>query len=616
MENNNTLLPQPAIAARAAASLVALACAGTLRRPATARRALARRLALLMLALPFAAPGAPPQAATTPVASVDPAVPTPAGRPCVVELFRNRSLTIGYETVDYTYAPPPACRGPWAKVVLKMDFAGSREDYATTTTLRLAGVPLFQGAMPDFDSTARWHAERDVTDQASLFARPHNGQLSGLEVEWDGPREPLLASARLLFYRATAAAPVQARPDAVYGLGGDSSAELLLPHNIVRAYLDVYNAAPWWFTCVPDADLTRWWQLGSSLAPGDARKLGIFPPSEGCSGGSFAEIRVSIDGTPAGVAPYFPRHAPDANYLFTTVLDRPAPALQMLDITPYRVDLTPFAAILNEAGSHRIALRGLGPVDAQLLVYLDRGRARVGGAVTLNTLAGNPARPRVTDTLATARNTLDGQIDTRHDRSFRIRGYVDTSHGRLTTTVTQDSHFRDTQDFHLVGLQNARFYRQHLRLQSSVDRHSRTLRGGTVLRDERHHASYPLTWQYDMAGVVIDEDGLQSIPSRGTLSIDQARNEDTTQTRAGVPYTSHLHDSFSGIHTRNIVNGHDLAWNTLIERRFRDNLGSCRQAALGTEAGAVTATTFGEGCPGNANRVRWFAHPDGSARSW
>lgn len=581
----------------------------------TRRHTLARGLALLMLALPCAAAGAPPPA-TTPVASVDPAVPTPAGRPCVVSLFHNRQIVVSFETIDYTYAPPPGCPGPWAKVVLRMDFAGSRDNYAATTTLRLAGVPLFQGAMPDFDTTTTWHAQRDVTDQASLFVRPHNGRLSGREVEWNAERQPLVASARLLFYRATAAAPAPSRPDAVYGLGSDASTALRLPHNIVRAYLDVYNAAPWWFTCVPDADLARRWQLDSSLAPGDERKLGIFPPSQGCGGGSFAEIRVSIDGIPAGVAPYFPRLAPDANYLFTSVLDRPAPALQMLDITPYRVDLTPFAAILNEAGPHRIALDGLDPVDAQLLVYLDKDRARVGGAVTLNTLAGNPARPRVRDTLAAARNALDGRIDTRHDRSFKIRGYVDTSRGRLVTTVTQGSHFRNTQDFHLVGLDNARFYRQHLRLLSTVDRHSRTLRGDTLLREERHHASYPLTWQYDMAGDVIVEDGVESIPRKGTLSVDQARNEDTTQARAGMSYTSHLRDSFAGVHTRNIAKGRDLQWNTLIQRSFRDDQGSCRLATLGTEGGTVAARTHGEGCPGNANRVRWFAHPDGSARSW
>ena len=54
----------------------------------------------------------------------------------------------------------------------------------------------------------------------------------------------------------------------------------------------------------------------------------------------FREAEVSIDGTPAGVAPVYP-------WIFTGGIDpflwQPIPGVHTLNFEPYRVDLTPFA---------------------------------------------------------------------------------------------------------------------------------------------------------------------------------------------------------------------------------------------------------------------------------
>ena len=47
----------------------------------------------------------------------------------------------GLSPVGYTYAPPPGCHGPWAKVVLRLDLSGSRWAYA-------AGPPCGSVACP------------------------------------------------------------------------------------------------------------------------------------------------------------------------------------------------------------------------------------------------------------------------------------------------------------------------------------------------------------------------------------------------------------------------------------------------------------------------------------
>ena len=55
-------------------------------------------------------------------ATADPAVARPATVPCAVQLFSNQAFA-DFSPKPFTYAPPAACPGPWAKVVLEADFA-------------------------------------------------------------------------------------------------------------------------------------------------------------------------------------------------------------------------------------------------------------------------------------------------------------------------------------------------------------------------------------------------------------------------------------------------------------------------------------------------------------
>jgi Peptide N-acetyl-beta-D-glucosaminyl asparaginase amidase A len=66
-------------------------------------------------------------------------------------------------------------------------------------------------------------------------------------------------------------------------------------------------------------------------------------------GTGFRETEISIDGQPAGLAPVYP-------WIFTGGIDPflwvPIPGVQTLNFVPYRVDLTPFAALLSNGESH------------------------------------------------------------------------------------------------------------------------------------------------------------------------------------------------------------------------------------------------------------------------
>jgi len=290
---------------------------------------LARRAAALLL-VPMAALAAqeptfePPQVGGS-LATVMPHVPAAAGDPCVVTLAQNQPIGEAIDStpiagqVRFAYAPPPGCQGPWAKVVLKVDVtendAGPGRD-ASKAYLRLGGVELFEGSMSKLPTQPTWQAERDITDLSSLLAEEHKGQFALIpETDmWPGNHQDALVtlSARVYFYRASAATPAQKAPDVVFRVVPQDG-EVALPHNIVRAYLDIYNQEARWFTCVPDQEAYLFSPFWSPLAMGGEMKTGISVPGQGCDGGSFAEIEVRIDGTPAGVAPVFPRLSGDLN---------------------------------------------------------------------------------------------------------------------------------------------------------------------------------------------------------------------------------------------------------------------------------------------------------------
>ena len=96
---------------------------------------------------------------------------------------------------------------------------------------------------------------------------------------------------------------------------------------------------------------------------------------DNCGNSSFREAEVTIDGTPAGVAPIYP-------WIFTGGIDpflwRPIPGVHTLNFEPYRVDLTPFAGVLSNGQQHTVAVSVYNANEyfsatANLLLYQDAG---------------------------------------------------------------------------------------------------------------------------------------------------------------------------------------------------------------------------------------------------
>jgi Peptide N-acetyl-beta-D-glucosaminyl asparaginase amidase A len=587
--------------------------------------------------------------------TVEPRVPNAAGAPCVVELFRNANFTRNDSSIQpIVYVPPPACVGPWSKVKLVLDLSGPRPPRPRVANIELlfdstmaegqiegairAGA-VFIGAPQENAQLPVWRLERDLTEYAALLTKPQVAfllmQSDNEYHDFEDPLSVFARSGKLVFYPATAQTPAQRRADAIYGFndfspGNNDWPGYVYPRNIERAYLDVTARAlggpnRFWYACVPQAAADTYPQLLSVFAIGDAR--GNYIGREGCTGGSYREIEIRIDGQLAGLAPIYPWLPSTIHSNFGDTIDDPAPSVQALNMMPYRVDLTPFAGLLSNGSPHRVEafLASGEPVDSwngyfrgQLLLYLDHGRAQVTGAVTRNTLAAQPSTPIVQNGLALSGETLQGNIVTTLQRQYTIEGYVDTSHGRIRSSVWQNSRFANTQSFVIIGppphgsTEYHHDFLNKIRLSSTVDSISRRMLGSTVLSDDREYRTYPLIMDFHHGGefIVMDEFGGPA-SEFFSVTVHQARGIRASHFRTGMArYDTRLADVFDGSHAwlRDVG---DSNWYGRRRYLFTDTFGSCYSAALTTANAELMTRTRGTECP-NGNAIRWYAHPDGS----
>ena len=621
--------------------------------------------ALLIMGGANAVPLDPAAAGADPL-QVEPRVPRASGTPCVVELMRDERIpAMSVFGNTFSYTPPAGCLGAWAKVKLVIELNGPRQNGNPVSALSLhfsdvndptsgtPGAALWAGAPQTTDGIPRWRVERDITEYATLLRQPHGGVLSGrydnFNQDFDDLLETPTATALLVFYPASARTPAQRVADVVLPVAGfDPHFHLpvatysgAFPRNIERAYLDVIShpsgedmvgQSRYWYACAPNAVLAEFPYLQNSFAIGDQRH-NFVSFMQGCGNGSYREVEIRIDGRLAGLAPVFPWLGSSLSNNFRNTVDTPAPAAQALNWMPFRVDLTPFAGLLNNGAAHTVEARLLGAesglVSGHLVLYLDKARAVVPGAVTSNTLTAST--PAVTDTLVETvvpgeieGRRVAGTVETRSVRSFRIAGYVDTSRGRIASTVQQRNYFvnRNVYDVTAIGpVELWEFFTidhdQKVRLTSAVDVTSRRVLGTTLLSEDKSYTAYPFTLDYRNAGEHRSEDEFSfALPEEFSALVHQARVQRTSQFRRGTStrYETSLVDVFDG--SKEFVAPEEFFnWGSTRDYRFTDNRGGCYSASLTTMDGLLETRTRGDDCPNGTNALRWWSHPDGSPDS-
>jgi len=399
--------------------------------------------------------------------TADPVVSRPNEKPCVVKLFTGYQFAFFSDSVQtFNFTPPSDCSGPWEKVVFEADFSeNGGVQFDRTASLYLGNTDIYFGTTPEplASATNTWHIERDLTDYSALLMIPQQGTivLANCTTDCPAPYNTFLngvftVNAQLEFYPAKPdrwhQGQAQDVPDEILpltqsnGNGGYNlpatlssatdqlSTSFTLPMNIERIYLDVVSQSQsgdeFWYTCVPN---------------------GVASELESCGNTGFRETEVTVDGKPAGVAPVSP-------WIYTGGIDPylwfPNPGVQTLDFVPYRVDITPFAGLLNDGNPHTVAMsvfndNGYFSVTGSLLLFLDHGASHISGALTKDTLTAAPS-PVVTEDLKVG-STITGTVKVSSNRSYVLSGYLNTSHGRVSTTISQSLHFANDQSFDITN---------------------------------------------------------------------------------------------------------------------------------------------------------------------
>ena len=551
-------------------------------------------VASLSLAFPVLAQ---PTIGSSNTATADPPVPRPHTTPCVVQLFSNFQFA-DFLPKPFAYSPAAGCPGPWAKVVLEADFSCTAgRQFDRTAQIAIGHVNVYFGTTsePSRAVAPTWHVERDLTDYSPLFKTAQAGDVNLGNLVNSTFTGILSGSARLLFYPPSHSEPAPRTADVVLPManapGGavllQTTADVLaptfsLPANVESAFLDVITQSQssdeFWFTCVPD-------DVANELFS--------------CGGTAFREAEVTIDGQPAGLAPVYP-------WIFTGGIDpllwRPIPGVQTLNFLPYRVDLTPFAGVLSNGQPHQVGLSVFNSnhyfqVTGSLLLYLDHGASQVTGAVTQNTLGSGP-HPTVQENLTTAADgTITGTVNTEAQRDFAISGFVNTSHGRVDTTIRQHVEFSNDQQFVNSATQFIQNITQTTQLHAETD----TKQPGSVSHSEKQ-LSYPLSLDINF---VVNADGsfAQATTSDQVFASQEARGGNAGNDPNGA---SRVFNTVSSADT--LLFNASGALTGFQDRKSSQTYSSqspggvCYNRTITAENGVLIAVTDQNGCGGNGDR--------------
>ena len=379
-------------------------------------------LGLALLAAPVAAAQTPPAEFGSdwhdPVTAAPP-IATPDTRSCTVTVAEAQFKD--FTPYTGTYTPPAACGTRWSKVVLHLDGSVAGRQYDRLGYLHIGGVEVLRTSTPEPSPDGiSWSVEKDVTRYASTLRAEQPVEMLIGNVVDDTYTGILDVKVTLTFYTAEGRTKAAAAPDRVIPLTGTA---LTTPRNSERIVAEVYatgsggGCEEFWYLAVPP-DVPYSCQAGAD--------------------GPNREVRVTVDGQLAGIAAPFP-------HVWTGGWSNPflwyvIPGPRAFDVQPVEYDLTPFAGLLNDGKEHQVEVSVAGVPEGQsgwsaptnILIWQDAHRTHVTGALTVH---------RESDPVATTSYDPDGSdtalrtLDADGSHSLTLSGYVDTSHGRVTTTV-------------------------------------------------------------------------------------------------------------------------------------------------------------------------------------
>ncbi|MFC0849708.1 peptide-N4-asparagine amidase [Streptomyces noboritoensis] len=350
--------------------------------------------------------------------------PVTAAPPAAVPHTRSCQVTLAQAQFrDFTpykgsYAPPKECGDRWSKVVLRLDGKVKGRQYDRLGYLHVGGVEVLRTSTPEPSPDGiAWNVEKDVTRYSDTFRSAQPVEMLIGNVVDDTYTGVIDVKVTLTFYAADGRVKPAATPDKVLPLDGTA---LTTPRNSERIVAEVYatgsggGCEEFWYLAVPDPA----------------------PYSCKAAAGPNREVRIKVDGQLAGIASPFPN-------VWTGGWSNPflwyvVPAPHAFDVRPLEYDLTPYAALLNDGRAHQVEVSVAGVPEGQsgwstpvnVLVWQDRGSEVVTGALTRH----EESAPADSTTYTPG---TELRLDAKAGHRLTTAGYLNTSHGRVTTTVSR-----------------------------------------------------------------------------------------------------------------------------------------------------------------------------------
>ncbi|MEV2227043.1 peptide-N4-asparagine amidase [Streptomyces phaeochromogenes] len=460
-----------------------------------------------------------------------------------------------------TYAPPRGCGDRWSKVVLRLEGKVKGRQFDRLGYLHIGGVEVFRTSTPQPSPDGiEWSVEKDVTRYSDTFRADQDVEMLIGNVVDDTYTGIIDVKVTLTFYAGGPAATLHTgepaakkTPDRVLTL---QDGTLTTPRNSERIVAEVYatgsggGCEEYWYLTVPDAA----------------------PYSCKADDGPYREVQIKVDGRLAGIAAPFPT-------VWTGGWSNPflwyvIPGPRAFDIKPVEYDLTPFAGLLNDGRPHRIDVSVVGVPEGQagwsapvnVLVWQDTKSKHVTGKLTGHS-AGD------LDNSSTYTPGSEHRLDTEAGHRLTVAGYVDTSHGRVRTTVDR-------------GLANTSVHRwtegetTDTLKGTWTDDETVTVDGRGPVKSTRTHRTYTM----DGTTTLGAGDRLRTVLSLG----DRAAVEETRGGRRTA--WSRLDDSYEGdaTYTANVPRDQRHAVGTTSEHYRLYGSGGCHDRTLVTVQGTLT----------------------------
>jgi hypothetical protein len=443
-----------------------------------------------------------------------------------------------------TLTPPSACAGPWSKVVLDWSGSVAGRQYDRLAGVWIGGAEVFRTSTPEPDPAGiSFHVDADISRYIPLLhtAQPLVVDLGNIvNSTYTGIYHMTLT---VTYYQADPKYPAAASADQVIPIsqgttgaawwsltaGQSATQTVTFPTNLSAATLEVFarggGCEEFWYTNAPDTY--------NAANPG----YGL------CGGGPYREVQVEVDGKLAGVAQPFPAIYSGG---ISPLMWRPIMSVDSVRTQPYDIDLTPFAGLLSDGKPHQITLlppAGISDVwtmDGTLFLTTDHGTAHTGGSLLSDTIA---TAPKLTSGWTTPSAGTD-VITTTAARDWSVSGYVDTSHGRVTTTVKQHLTYSNTDTVTQAGYQQVVSQRDKGYTEVTTSTGHAAADGNSV----RNSWSYPI----DVSSLYVPSTTGPGYLVQGTADVSRIT---TTDVSLGGSWstTAHVNDhvTASGIQQRN-----------------------------------------------------------------